>query len=242
MIRVLRVLPDELNVHGDAENALVLARRAEWSGIEASVVDVRPGDGVPGFRPDAVVVGSGTDPMLEHVAALLGPLAGALHDWVADGVSLLAVGTGFELLSQEVQIGATTLPGIGIFPARIAPLPTRATGDLAVRSSSRVLLGFENHARGAELIEDASPLGETVAGVGNGTAPGGARTEGCVAGTAIGTHLHGPLLARNPLLADELLTAIAGSAYDPGNPSARRADELAAATRAPSASALAIRL
>jgi CobQ-like glutamine amidotransferase family enzyme len=241
MIRVLRVLPDELNVHGDAENALVLARRAEWAGLEASVVDLRAGGAVPGFRPDAIVIGSGTDPMLEHVAALLAPLAGALRDWVADGVPLLAVGTGFELLAEEVQTGPATLPGLGIFPARVAPLPARATGDLAVRSATRMLVGFENHARGAELLEGGAPLGETVAGVGNGTAAGGAGTEGCVAGTAIGTHLHGPVLARNPALADDLLTGIAGSAYDAGNPSARAADELAAASRARTLAAVGIR-
>jgi CobQ-like glutamine amidotransferase family enzyme len=242
MIRVLRVLPDELNVHGDAENALVLARRAEWSGIEASVVDLRAGDAAPGFRPDAVVVGSGTDPMLEQVAALLAPFSAALRDWVADGVPLLAVGTGFELLTEEVQTGGATVPGLGIFPARVAPLSSRATGDLAVRWGSRVLVGFENHARGAELLDGAAPLGETVAGVGNGTAAGGAGTEGCVAGAAMGTHLHGPVLARNPALADDLLTVMAGSAYDAGNPSARAADELAAASRARTAAALGIRL
>jgi CobQ-like glutamine amidotransferase family enzyme len=242
MIRVLRVLPDELNVHGDAENALVLARRAEWSGLEASVVDLRGGDAAPGFRPDAIVVGSGTDPSLDHVAALLAPFATALRGWVADGVPLLAVGTGFELLTEEVQTGGGTLRGLGIFPARIAPLPARATGDLAVRWGSRVLVGFESHARGAELLDGAAPLGETVAGVGNGSAAGGAGTEGCVAGAAIGTHLHGPLLARNPALADDLLGVIAGSAYDAGNPSARGADELAAATRARTAATLGIRV
>ena len=242
MMRILRVLPEELNVHGDAENALVLARRAEWSGIDASVVDLPAGGAVPAFRPDAIVVGSGTDPMLEHVAARLAPLAGPLRDWVADGVPLLAVGTGFELLAEEVQTGSWTVRGLGIFPARVVPLPSRATGDLAVRSSSRVLIGFENHARGAELLEGAAPLGQTIAGIGNGTAAGGAAIEGCIAGTAMGTHLHGPVLARNPDLADDLLTAMAGSAYDAANPSARAADELAAASRARTTASLGIRL
>jgi CobQ-like glutamine amidotransferase family enzyme len=235
-MRVLRVLPDELNVHGDAENALILARRAEWAGLEASVLDLRAGDPAPAFRPDAIVVGSGTDPALARAAALLAPFADLLRGWAADGVPLLAVGTGFELLTEEVRTGTATLPGIGIFPAAVAPLPTRATGDLAVRSDARVLIGFENHARGVTLLDGSAPLGTTLAGLGNG---GG--VEGSVAGSAIGTHLHGPLLARNPGLADELLTAILGSAYDAGNPAARAADELAAATRTRTAAALGIR-
>jgi hypothetical protein len=236
VIRVLRVLPDELNVHGDAENALVLARRAEWSGAEASVLDLPAGGALPSFRPDAVVVGSGTDPDLARVAALLAPLADLLRGWVSDGVPLLAVGTGFELLTDEVRTDSGTLPGLGIFPAGVAPLPTRATGDLAVRSDARTLIGFENHARGVALHDGATSLGTPTAGLGNG---GG--TEGCVAGTAIGTHLHGPVLARNPGLADDLLATMLGSVYDAGNPAARSADELAAATRTRTAAALGIR-
>lgn len=236
MIRVLRVLPDELNVHGDAENALVLARRAEWAGVEAAVVDLRPGGSTPGFRPDVLIVGSGTDPMLDHAAALLAPLADSLRGWVADGVPLLAVGTGFELLTEEVRTGTGTVPGLGVFPATVAPLPARATGDLAVRGSAGVVIGFENHARGVELLDGAAPLGTVQAGIGNG---GG--SEGCVAGRALGTHLHGPVLARNPRLANDVLSAVLGAAYDPGNPAARAADELAAATRSRTAAALGIR-
>ncbi|MFC0678102.1 type 1 glutamine amidotransferase [Lysobacter korlensis] len=235
MIRVLRVLPDELNVHGDAENALVLARRAEWSGVEASVVDARDGEPLPGFRPDAVVVGSGTDPALVRHAALLAPLADSLRGWAADGVPLLAVGTGFELLTDEIRTGAEVLAGIGIFPATVAPLPARATGDLVVRARSLVV-GFENHARGVQLADGAVPYGDVASGVGN---SGG--IEGCLADGALGTHLHGPLLARNPDLADDLLSRMLGAAYDPGNPSARAADQLAATSRARTLTALGIR-
>ena len=66
----------------------------------------------------------------------------------------------------------------------------------------RTLAGFENHAGRTYLDEGGVPLGRVVAGFGNNGEDGfeGARVEG-----AVGTYLHGPLLPRNPWLADWLL-------------------------------------
>jgi CobQ-like glutamine amidotransferase family enzyme len=64
------------------------------------------------------------------------------------------------------------------------------------------LAGFENHAGRTLLDPDAEPLGRVLFGFGN---DGASRFEGCHLGRAIGTYLHGPLLPRNPWLADWLL-------------------------------------
>jgi CobQ-like glutamine amidotransferase family enzyme len=66
----------------------------------------------------------------------------------------------------------------------------------------RTLAGFENHAGRTHLDADAEPLGRVLAGFGN---DGESGYEGCRQGRAIGTYLHGPLLPRNPWLADWLL-------------------------------------
>ena len=66
----------------------------------------------------------------------------------------------------------------------------------------QTLAGFENHAGRTRLDPGATPLGRVVAGFGNDGASG---FEGCRLGRAIGTYLHGPLLPRNPWLADWLL-------------------------------------
>jgi CobQ-like glutamine amidotransferase family enzyme len=68
--------------------------------------------------------------------------------------------------------------------------------------SRHTLAGFENHAGRTYLDEGATPLGRVISGFGNDGASG---YEGCRAGRAIGTYLHGPLLPRNPWLADWLL-------------------------------------
>ena len=66
----------------------------------------------------------------------------------------------------------------------------------------RTIAGFENHAGRTRLDPGATPLGRVVAGFGN---DGESGYEGCRLGRAIGTYLHGPLLPRNPWLADWLL-------------------------------------
>ena len=220
MITILSVLPHLLNVNGDAENATVLAQRARWSGLDASVVTST------NSRPDVVVVGSGVDATLPEVASMLRAMSDALRAWLADGTALLAVGTGFELLSERVQVGADEwIDGASILPGRAVAGSGRVTDDLVVDSRFGRLVGFENHERGYLLPQDATALGTVAFGRGNdGTA------EGVQSGSAFGTHLTGPVLAKNPALADHLLALVA-PAYTAGNERARRADALAKAAR-----------
>lgn len=59
-IIVWAVAPSLFNPNGDAENARVLARRAEWVDLPARVVMTEPGEAAP-ERADAVVIGSCSD-------------------------------------------------------------------------------------------------------------------------------------------------------------------------------------
>jgi hypothetical protein len=69
------------------------------------------------------------------------------------------------------------------------------------------LTGYENHAGATTLGPGASPLGAVRSGVGNGDGSGG---DGVWAGRVVGTYMHGPVLARNPALADRLLSWVVG--------------------------------
>jgi hypothetical protein len=86
------------------------------------------------------------------------------------------------------------------------------------------LAGFENHAGRTLLDPGAQPLGRVVVGFGN---DGESGFEGCRVGRAIGTYLHGPLLPRNPWLADWLLAqALAHASGGDARPLSPLADEL----------------
>ncbi|MFC5931029.1 cobyric acid synthase [Cryobacterium melibiosiphilum] len=202
-VTIVSLLPQLLGNNGDAANARVLAQRARWSGVDASVVAVNGVADLP-ERVDAVVIGTGTDSDLVAARDVLLTMATQIREWLTGGVPVLAVGTGWELLSWGIELPGNTVEGLGIVPGRAVPRAARATGDLVVATRYGRLIGFENHARdyvGAE----GSPLGRVESGFGNGAAGGGA-PEGVVMGEFVGTHLHGPVLARNPGLADHLVT------------------------------------
>jgi CobQ-like glutamine amidotransferase family enzyme len=197
-LTIVSLLPRLLDTNGDAANARVLAQRARWAGLEATVIPVHTIDDLPGSA-DLVVIGSGTDADLVGTRDALLPLADAVRSWLAGGVPVIAVGTGWELLSDGLDLaGGVNVDGLGLVPGRATALPARATDDIVIDADQTRLIGFENHARGYSGAR--RPLGSVLAGTGNGDGH-----EGMVLGNFIGTHLHGPVLARNPHLADRML-------------------------------------
>ena len=198
-LTIVSLLPRLLDTNGDAANARVLAQRARWAGLDARVIGVDTINDLPG-RVDIVVIGSGTDADLVTTRDALLPLADAVSSWLAGGVPILAVGTGWELLSDGLDLAGGSIAGLGLVAGRATALPARATDDIVVSTDAARLIGFENHARGYTAA--AEPLGRVQAGTGNGDG-----AEGLVEGAFIGTHLHGPVLARNPALADRMLDA-----------------------------------
>lgn len=226
-LTIVSLLPGLLDTNGDAANARVLAQRARWAGIDPIIVDVADIAELPASA-DIVLIGSGTDAALPAARAALLPMADRLRELVTSGVPLLAVGTGWELLGVGIDLGdGTVIEGIGLVAGRAVPAPARVADDLVVKSKYGRLVGFENHPRhyvGAE----GSPLGRVLAGTGNGNGQ-----EGLVMGDVFGTHLHGPVLARNPGLADHLLRLALGrrgADYVPGE-RAVAVDDIARAAR-----------
>ncbi len=216
---IASLLPRLLNTNGDAGNARVLAQRIRWSGEEAQVVDVHTRADLP-EHVDAVSIGSGTDATLLPARDALRTVVDELRIWTNSGVPILAVGTGWELASWGIDLAdGTVIEGLGLVAGHAVPRVSRATDDIIVSSKYGRLVGFENHARdyvGAE----ASPLGRVLYGSGNGAKNSGPHIEGLTMGEMFCTHLHGPILARNPGLADHLLKAAFsrhGMAYERGS-------------------------
>lgn len=204
-LNIVSISPSLQNTNGDAENAAVLAQRARWAGLDAAIVAIEHRDDLP-KTIDAVVVGSGSDSSLEPTRELLLTMLDEFRRWGTEGVPILAVGTGWELLSWGIEFtNRPSIDGLGILPGRAVPASVRATDDIVVRSPKHgLLIGYENRAR-AYVGAEASPLGRLMHGAGNGH---GSEQEGVVMGEVIGTHLHGPVLAKNPALADSILRSI----------------------------------
>ena len=127
-------------------------------------------------------------------------------------------------------------PGVGLLDLTTRRGRRRAVGrggDWCALPGVGALTGFENHRGVTTLGAGAVPLGRVLQGTGNGT-PG--RGEGVLTDRVIGTYLHGPVLARNPALADALLRRVTGGTLAPlelPDQAAVRAERLARTGRRP---------
>jgi lipid II isoglutaminyl synthase (glutamine-hydrolysing) len=214
-IRTGHLYPEYLNIYADRGNIAVLDRRAAWRGHELDVRAIRIGDEVRPGEVDLLYVGGGQDREQALIAPDLAAKGDAIRAAVDDGAALLAVCGGYQLLGRGYRgRDGSFMPGAGLFPHETVAGERRMIGDVLLEceldpGERRTLAGFENHAGRTRLDPSAEPLGRVVAGFGN---DGESGHEGCRIRSAIGTYLHGPLLPRNPWLADWLLGRALGHA------------------------------
>jgi CobQ-like glutamine amidotransferase family enzyme len=208
-IRVGHLYPEYLNIYADRGNIAVLERRASARGHDLAVDTLTVGTPlVPGAH-DLLYVGGGQDREQAMIAPDLASRREEVRAAVDEGTALLAVCGGYQLLGRGYRgRDGSWMEGVGLFPHETIADDRRMIGDVLLESvlpeaRGRTIAGFENHAGRTLLDPGASPLGRVVAGYGN---DGSSGDEGCRLGTAIGTYLHGPLLPRNPWLADLLLS------------------------------------
>jgi lipid II isoglutaminyl synthase (glutamine-hydrolysing) len=207
-IVVGHLYPDYLNIYADRGNIAVLARRAAWRGHDLDVRGVSVGDELRRGAHDLLYIGGGQDREQALVANDVVAKRDAVREALEDGAALLAVCGGYQLLGRSYRdFHGVDLPGAGIFPLETVAGERRMIGDVLLECElepgrKRTLAGFENHAGRTRLDPDAEPLGRVIAGFGN---DGESGYEGCRVDRAIGTYLHGPLLPRNPWLADWVL-------------------------------------
>jgi CobQ-like glutamine amidotransferase family enzyme len=206
-LRIVVVYPDLLGTYGDGGNGLVLARRAERRGIPAQLVEATSDRPLP--TADMYTLGGGEDgPQVQATQSLADD--GTLARAVGDGAVTLAVCAGYQILGTTFpSADGTPVPGLGLLDvATVKGRAPRAVGEIVVDADLPgvgALTGFENHGGVTEVGPGARPLGHVHTGVGNGD-----YSDGALSGRIVGTYLHGPVLARNPELADLLLSWATG--------------------------------
>jgi CobQ-like glutamine amidotransferase family enzyme len=207
-IRIGHLYPDYLNIYADRGNIAVFSRRAALRGHELDVTPISLGEEVRPGEHDLLYIGGGQDREQALIAPDLAAKGAGIHAAVDAGAAALAVCGGYQLFGRGYRgHQGDVMPGIGLFPHETVAGERRMIGDVLLDCElepgvRRTLAGFENHAGRTRLDPGATALGRVVAGFGN---DGDSGYEGCRVGRAIGTYLHGPLLPRNPWLADWLL-------------------------------------
>jgi len=207
-LRLVWVYPDLLSTYGDRGNLLILDRRARLRGLQTESVVVDANQPVP-RQGDIYLMGGGED--LPQVLAARRLRADKGLAAAADrGAVVFAVCAGYQLLgSQFGGEEGQPLPGLEILDISSGRGERRGVGEILAKVDPALgvppLTGFENHQGMTTVGPGAAPLATVETGVGNGNG-----TEGAYAGHVLGTYLHGPVLVRNPALADLLLTWAAG--------------------------------
>jgi hypothetical protein len=215
-VEIVLVYQSLLGIYGDRGNAMVLRQRLAWRGIEAVLTEVEPGDAVPATGA-VYLLGGGED--AAQVSAVNGLKAdGHLFEAIEGGAVLFAVCAGYQIAGKTFTVGEDdeVIDGLGLLDVTTRRGTERAVGEILTRwtrpdGTESLITGFENHGGFTTLGPDATPLAAVEIGIGN--ANDG--TEGAVQGKVIGTYPHGPVLARNPELADHLLELALGRELEP---------------------------
>jgi CobQ-like glutamine amidotransferase family enzyme len=210
-LRIVWLYPDLLSTYGDRGNMLILARRAYVRGIPVETAEVRSDEAVP-EQGDIYLLGGGEDGPQALAAERLNADRG-LHRAVERGATVLVICAGYQLVGTSFFAKGERCPGLGILDLSSDRGPTRAVGEVAGTPDPALALptmtGFENHGGRTHLGPGLAPLSRITTGIGNDGA-----TEGVWQGKIIGTYMHGPALARNPALADLLISWAVGSTVD----------------------------
>ena len=204
---VVLIYPSLLGTYGDGGNARILCERLRWRGHDARVVEVPLGEPLP-RNADVYVLGGGEDTAQTLAVSHLTD-DGGLHAAAEAGKPVFAVCAGFQILGTTFLDGrGLDHPGLGLVDCRTQRLPgPRAVGELVAAAAARRRPA--DRLREPRRADHARP-GRAGAGPGGDGDGNGDGTEGAVQGSVVCTYAHGPALARNPGLADYVLSLAVG--------------------------------
>ncbi len=202
-LTLVHLYPREMNIYGDTGNVMVLRKRLQWRGRPVTVVPVSLGDPLP-TDADILLGGGGQDAAQGAIGQDFAARGAELRAMADDGVVMLTICGSYQMLGHEfVTQEGRRITGVGVLDVVTHGQAERLIGNNFVDTpDAGRLVGYENHSGLTTLGPGARPLGTTQAGRGNNGRDG---TEGAVRDNVFGTYLHGPVLAKSPRFADDLL-------------------------------------
>jgi CobQ-like glutamine amidotransferase family enzyme len=199
-----------MGTYGDGGNSVVLRQRLRLRGFAAEIVEITLADPVPA-ELDLYTLGGAEDYAQRLATKHLVRYPG-LQQAVSRGAPVLAICAAIQVLGHWYETSSgERVDGVGLLDVTTSPQKTRTIGEVVsqplLADLSQRLTGFENHRGGTVLGPSAEPLARVISGAGNRDGDG---IDGAVQGSVIATYLHGPCLARNPELADYMLSRVVG--------------------------------
>ncbi|MBO5453297.1 MAG: glutamine amidotransferase [Clostridia bacterium] len=208
-IKIKHLYPDFLNLYGDKGNIAVLKTRCEKRNINVTVYEMTK-DNFSLDDCDILLLGGGYEREQKFVLNELKAFKDDIKDYIENGKVMLALCGGFEMLGSY----ESSDEGLEILNISTAFKEKRLMGDIVIECGTENekydVVGFENHA-GRVDIKDYTPFGRVKHGFGNDDCKG---FEGLVYKNLFATHLHGPLLPKNPVLADLIISKALKNKYE----------------------------
>lgn len=199
--------PELMNVYGDIGNVIVLSKRCEWRKIQVKVKHLEVG-----FKSneltgcDILFMGGAQDKQQKIVASDLKKKSKKLKEKIENGTPGLYVCGAYQFLGKYYkEADGSIIKGLGIFDIYTENPGEnfkRLIGNTIIDSKFGRLIGFENHGGRTYLGKNIEPLGKVQRGFGNN---GKDKTEGAIHKNSFGSYFHGPILPKNPRLADHLI-------------------------------------
>jgi CobQ-like glutamine amidotransferase family enzyme len=206
---IVHLLPELLGTYGDKGNVEILSWRLSKREIAHQVLLIGVGDEIP-TSADLYLLGGGEDDAQIAALEILGK-KNSLQKALGNGAHIFAVCAGFQILGTQFPAsGDRIITGLGLIGVETVSAKHRSVGELLTRPSVPIamLTGFENHAGQTRFIDELQPLGHVLAGIGNGQ---GSNVDGLITPQVVATYMHGPAFARNPELADWILSRKIGN-------------------------------
>lgn len=213
--------PTLMSTYGDRGNVICLQQRAQWRGISVQVMPLDQQTTAAEIHKVDVLMGGGAQDRQQEIVMrdLRGIKADTLREKIEAGTPGVFTCGAPQLLGHyyEPAVGQR-IEGLGLLDMESKhPGPdagrcignvvfevtaTRLAQDLQkMLGAAPVIIGFENHG-GRTYLGKLEPLGRVVSGYGNNGEDG---MEGAFYRNAIATYSHGPLLPKNPFVADWLI-------------------------------------
>jgi CobQ-like glutamine amidotransferase family enzyme len=201
--------PELMNIYGDRGNIIVLQKRCQWRDIKTEVLRLDVGFAKENLdKCDILLMGGAQDKQQEAVAKDIFAKAKQLKTAIEKGIPGIYVCGAYQMLGNFYkEANGNKIEGLGIFDLYTenpGQSSERLIGNCVAYSEklNYTLVGFENHGGRTYLGKNLIPFGRVTKGFGNN---GSDKTEGAIYKNSLGTYLHGPLLPKNPLLADYLI-------------------------------------
>ena len=206
-LKILWMYHDLMDLYGDKGNIETLRYRASKRGINV-IVDtctLQEERNIEDY--DIFFLGGGADKEQTLIYKDLLERKKSILKAKESGTAFLLICGGYQLFGQYyLDQDGQKIDGLGIYDyyTESSDRDHRCIGNIVVETNiydkKVTVVGFENH--GGQTKEVSNPFGKVLVGHGNTFDSG---FEGYMDTQTIATYMHGPLLPKNPDIADEVI-------------------------------------